>query len=719
MTWAAPLLASIAAAIAVPTLIILYFLKLRRRQVEVSSTLLWKKAIQDLQANAPFQKLRRNLLLFLQLLILAAALLAIAQPRLSSTASGGEQLIILIDRSASMSALDAGDDGDASRLDEAKRRAIERVDAMAEGSAFNLPGVGGTADTAMVIAFDTTAEIIARFTSDKTQLRAAIESIQPTDARSAIGEAFGLAQAQRPRRVIFDNAGGTQDPTAVEVEGLAGGEPIAFHLFSDGRLPDIAEVALREEAESRDAFIYHAVGRPNAVNIGVAGLRAERGYEDPRTVTIFVGIQSTDPGPRRVDVELMIDGVPRSIRTAELPGAQVSAEITGENAETTSRPEPATGGVVFEFEEPAGFLARVRLGTGSDRDPTLDVLEVDDTGLLYVPPARQKSVAVVTRGNLFLREALAGLPLARLDTFTPARFAEMLDDGEAATYDVVVLDGWLPEVPEGATLPSGRWLVLGAVPGGRRGLETSEDEPTGTQIVDWSRTHPALRDVALDGVVIAELPRVQPVEGSGALELAETPGGPALFELAGDDFRALVAPFDITKSNWPFSVSFVVYLAAAVDYLAGPGTGDADAGDRQLTPGDVLSTRLPGEPRSATLRPPPSVGEPQRLAVRSDGRVAWGPVRRAGLYELRWRGEPGPADIDDGDEAVRVFAANLLDAEESDTATAESVPLASREAAQASGGEVDRLREFWPWLLLAGIAIMMLEWYVYNRKVYV
>ncbi|MCX5671027.1 MAG: BatA domain-containing protein, partial [Planctomycetota bacterium] len=77
MDWLSPMTGLVAAAVAVPALVLLYFLKLKRRDMPVSSTLLWKRAVQDLQVNAPFQRLRRNILLFLQLLALAAILVAL------------------------------------------------------------------------------------------------------------------------------------------------------------------------------------------------------------------------------------------------------------------------------------------------------------------------------------------------------------------------------------------------------------------------------------------------------------------------------------------------------------------------------------------------------------------------------------------------------------------------------------------------------------------
>src|SRR5689334_21987893 len=87
-------------------IIALYFLKLRRRPVQVPSTLLWKRSLEDLHVNSLFQRLRRNLLLFLQLLVVFLAMLALLAPRVRGLAGAGQRFVLTIDNSASMGAAD-------------------------------------------------------------------------------------------------------------------------------------------------------------------------------------------------------------------------------------------------------------------------------------------------------------------------------------------------------------------------------------------------------------------------------------------------------------------------------------------------------------------------------------------------------------------------------------------------------------------------------------
>jgi len=704
MTWGAPLLAGVAAAIAIPALVILYFLKLRRRTVEVSTTLLWKKAIQDLQANAPFQKLRKNILLLLQLLVLGAVLLALAQPRSTAESLGGRRLVLMIDRSASMSSTD--DATLRSRLELAKEQTLEQIAQMQQAEIF---GGSAKADEAMVIAFDANAEILAQFTSDQAALRAAVESITPTDGPSAMVDAFKLAQAQRPRKTITDTPAEGGPTTSIEAEGLTSGPPLEFHLFSDGRVAGLDEVDPRED----DSFEYHAVGSPTATNIALIGLRAERGYEDPTKVSIYVGLQSTDTIVRNVDVELGIDGVGvAGIKTVPVPAA-----TTPVAAPEGTRPTPSQSGVVFELTRPQGFLATVSLRTGDN--VAGDVLRADNLGWLVVPPARQSSVAVVTRGNLFITTALAGLPLARLDTLSPAEYESLVADGRADRYDVFVFDGYLPESIASGNPPPGRYLILNAVPAPPFGVE--DLGATGpSAILDWSRTHPVMRDLSLDALRLAQGRAVRVPEGSSAVVLAQTPDSPAILELGSADARAILVPFDVAQSNWPFDVGFVVFLASALDYLALDSAAAIEMGgsQRQFLPGQVLTTRLPAGTDSARLLPPEGADSVE-LAPAPDGSVAYGPLRRTGVYRVRWQGKPGPSDVDENGRASRIFAVNMLDPNESDVATAQELPLASRITTATSQGRARTLREHWPWLLLAALAVMMLEWYVYNRKVHV
>ena len=58
----------------IPLLLLLYALKLRRKTYTVSSSLLWEHAIEDMKANTPFQRLRKNLLTPLQIIFLTLAI---------------------------------------------------------------------------------------------------------------------------------------------------------------------------------------------------------------------------------------------------------------------------------------------------------------------------------------------------------------------------------------------------------------------------------------------------------------------------------------------------------------------------------------------------------------------------------------------------------------------------------------------------------------------
>ena len=745
MTWLSPAYAVIAASIAVPSLLILYFLKLRRRDVEVSTTLLWKKAIQDLQANAPFQRLRRNILLLLQLLVLGGVITALGQPQTKRQQIAGSRHILLIDRSGSMNSMDESGDkpaSPASRLDAAKKQAIAVVESLREGGLFDKD----RADEAMVIAFDTQADIRQQFTSDKNLLRRAIEGITATDGPTAIAEAMRLAKAQAPKRIVEGQA----------VEGLTAGPPETIHIFSDGRLPDATQARPGPE----DSVEFHRLGSADAANIAVTGIRSERGYDNPGRLSIFVSLQNNRPEPRTVDVELLINDEGRGIKSTTIPGAAKAEQVarTDQPKPEAGAPEaqpvggvqlytPGVGGVVFSLDQGEGAIARVRLRqSGTDQPLSDDVLALDDSAWIVVPPARKLAVALVSaKGDLFLESALAGLPLSRLTPLTPEQFRQKSDDGTLGEYDVIILSGWLPEsvltpptgtaatpapadaaaapaaptpAGTGEGLPAGRYLIFGGAP-----LQLS-GQPTGirdlgttgaSSIVDWRRDHPMLRGISLDGLDIAQSRKLEVASGGATSALAWSDSGPIIMETSAGDVRAVVVPFSPAESDWPFQVSFVVFLAQSTQWLGDDGGAGATA--RLVQPGAVLTDRLPSGAVNVSIKAPD--GETTRLTPASDGRIVFGPLGRVGVYETSWTGPAGPTDARDGDTARRYYAVGLLDPAESDLASQDRVELATAEVAALARGSRQADRKLWPWLLLAALTIVMVEWFVYNKKVHV
>lgn len=715
MTFLTPLLAGIAAAIAVPSLVILYFLKLRRRDLEVSTTLLWRKAIQDMQANAPFQRLRRNILLILQLLALAAALFALAQPQITANVGGGARHVLLIDRSASMQAVD-GDParpGEVTRLEAARKRALEVIDSLKEPGLFGEPG-----DQAMVIAFDTAAGVVENFTDNRVELRRAVEGIEAVDTPSSLVEGVKLARAFLPKRVQMDRTTGELITSDEQTEG-----GVTMHIFSDGALPDAGSVRTQK---GEDVVNYYAIGSPEAWNVGITTIRADRAYDDPSRLSVYVGLQSTATTPKNVDVQLSIEGSVVRVREVALGAATVEvkdpnadaapgeAQVTAAAAPSALR--PATSGIVFTVDRADGGVVGVSLRVPGSDDGTVDALKVDDVGYLSIPPAKRLAVAVIGEGNLFLTQLLTrALTLARPPTFVPtARGQAFLTSREAAEHDVIILDGWLPELPgadgrPAPSLPPGRFLVFDAVPAPPFGLRDRGAGET-TLVLDWRRDHPTLRGINFDSVVISEARKVE-LGDSGAVVLASGKDGPLVAELADATRRALVVTFDLRKSTWPIDAGFALFVAKSLDYLARDGAAEAVL---TVEPGGTLTERLPQG--AADVR----VTLPNRsdvaLTPSSVAEVNYGPVQRTGIYTVSWSGPAGPTDVTVSGRPRRAVAANLADAAESDVATRRTLPLAGDVvAAQTARGPATL--SLWPYLLLALLGVAMLEWWVYNRKV--
>jgi Ca-activated chloride channel family protein len=202
-------------ALAIPILL-LWMLKLRRRDVTVSSTLLWSRLVRDREANAPWQRLRRNLLLWLQLATLLALALALARPFRPVPSVAGGAVVVVLDASASMQSTDVMP----SRFSVAQRAAGDLVS-----------GLGG--DGLMtVIAAGARPRVLAAATDDRAALRTAIDGASPeagpADWEAALALAAGATSGAAESTIVIISDGNLPadlPPLPGEVRYIPIGDP--------------------------------------------------------------------------------------------------------------------------------------------------------------------------------------------------------------------------------------------------------------------------------------------------------------------------------------------------------------------------------------------------------------------------------------------------------------------------------------------------------------
>ena len=602
-------------AAAIPVVIVFYLLKRKRTIKLISSTLLWQKFLAETQANAPFQKLRHNWLLLLQILMLLLAVFALARPYFTGTAKSSKLRVLVLDASASMQATDVKP----SRFEVARAEALKWVDSLKDG------------DQMVVLVAAANTEVKQSATSDKGALRRAIEAARPTDSPTRLREALQLAET------LVKNQSDRDNPE--------------IHLFSDGAVSGLAEF------ENKNLpLVYHRIGE-RANNLGIASLDVRANPDNPAQRAIFTSVVNPGTNAQVTDFELRFGNDVVETRSITVPG-------------TNTLP------LVFVANQPRDGIFTVKLGGADD-------LAADNQASVVSILPRPVKVLLVTRGNRFLEKALRPLPNVQLTTVS------LLAD-DAPAYDIVILDDVTPVV-----WPKGSVLAIHVNFTNLFPEVSRADAPT---IVDWKAAHPLLRFVSFDNVFINESLAVKPPRWG--LPIVDSSATPLIIAGEIERKRVVWIGFDTMQTTWPLRISFPIFIQNALEWL-NPAGGNSSALNVKV--GEPF--RLPlGEPlESAQITAPD--GSVKNLPLTKTAReLVFGDTTAQGIYQVRA-----------GTNALS-FCVNLLDAAESDIRPREELPLGKFGTGVVATKMQRANLELWRWIALAGLGVLLFEWWWYHKR---
>lgn len=166
--------------ILIPVIILLYMLKQRAREYPFSSSMLWKELNNNIEATKPWDRLKKNLLMVLQILTVLLLILALMSPYLKHGGKRYDNVVIVMDTSASMGIQYRND---RTRFEEAIERACNYVDSLSETSQVT------------ILTSNQEAGIIKTGVTDKTELKRALNSLTVTDLSGDVNAATSMVQS--------------------------------------------------------------------------------------------------------------------------------------------------------------------------------------------------------------------------------------------------------------------------------------------------------------------------------------------------------------------------------------------------------------------------------------------------------------------------------------------------------------------------------------------
>jgi hypothetical protein len=254
-------------------ILLMYVLRLRRKERIVSSTLLWQTALRDLQANSPWQKLRSSLLMWLQILFLVLAVLALVRPSLKVLAGGGQTVAIILDASASMAATDVSP----SRFGKAQAEANRLINALSGG------------DEATLISAGARTQVLAPLTANKNNLKSALNKAKTQDTNCDLREAIVLASSLLKTK---KNA--------------------RVYVLSDGAVAPVGDL----NTKNLDIQFIKIGTRNN--NLAVTAADARRGYGSSRA-QVFATVRNFSNEAKTINLQLSRNGNLIAVRPLTIP----------------------------------------------------------------------------------------------------------------------------------------------------------------------------------------------------------------------------------------------------------------------------------------------------------------------------------------------------------------------------------------------------------------
>lgn len=512
--------------IAIPVLL-LYLLRLQRREQVVSSTLLWRQVVMDREANTLWQRLRPNILLLLQLLTLAFLVFALVRPYLNLPGGVAAKTVLLLDGSASMQATDVSP----SRFDQGKARARDLINGMGSGDEIALILVEGSPRT------------LVGLTSNKVELLTALDEARPSLSPANWSAAVALAKA------------------------VTGG---ALEQAANRQYVVIGDGAHTEDLRFLTGSTRFVPVGSNANNVFFSALTVRRTV---RGVAAFIRVSNT--GGETTSALVTLRGGQLGRPDALINARNVTIPPGSSSTWTVNDIDPAVGAI----------SARIELQDRPDRN----ALALDDAAYAVNTMGGTRRALLVTRGNRFLEQALAAVPGLQVVRATPDGAGALTEAQQALSglgprpYDLFVLDGLTITLPANANV-----MVIGAqqlfsTTGVFSDTLFARAEPHPvTANVDWRNVN------VLDARRVSPPSWLKPVieTTGGPLVLAgDTLDAADSADNPGAVGRVVVLPFDLFKSDLPLNIAFPILVANAVDWLAPPQGFGLPASVR---PGEVV-----------------------------------------------------------------------------------------------------------------------------------